>query len=187
MATSRENQGSVRDLSGKCLTVKASNSQESPLLAAGLHDVTVEGLAALVCFNETRRKMWARLASFLLLPASSERFAYAYLGGGFLSRKPNPHDIDVVLQTAMPYGPEAFEAISTFFVTGLRQIEEVYGVHLHFWMENAPDGVVDFRTFFQYERTDSNQVELDLAKGVARVDLRAPGNLASLRSYADSE
>jgi hypothetical protein len=184
MAIPPKNQSEGEAVSEGSLMAKKGIHPESPLLAAGLHDFTIEELASLVCFNEKRKKMWARLAAFLLMPASSDCFAYAYIGGGFLSRKSDPQDADLVLQTVLPYGSEAFEAISTFFVTGLRQIEEVYGVHLHFWMEKAPSGVTDFRTFFQYER--SELPELDPAKGVARIDMREPRNLASLRGYADS-
>ena len=184
MAIPHCNNSSLSDLSERSLVTEDGNHREASLLAAGLHDFTVKELASLVCFNEVRKKMWTRLATFLVLPASSACFAYAYIGGGFLSRKSTPHDVDVVLQTVLPYGPEAFLAISTFFVTGFERIKEDYGVHLHFWMEDAPPGVIDFRTFFQYER--SKLPEMDPAKGVARVDLREQGNLSSLRLYADA-
>jgi hypothetical protein len=158
-----------------------------PLLDPGVHDQIFAELKPLLCFNQRRKRMWAKLATFLLLPASSDSFEYAYLGGGFLSRKPEPEDIDVVLQTLLPYGPEAFEAISTFFVTGLAEIREVYGVHLHFWMENAPAGLVDFRAFFQYSRSKKDSMHLDPSKGVARINLRNGKNLENIRLISESE
>lgn len=155
------------------------------LLEPGVHDLTLEQLAPLVCFNQRRQRMWARLATFLLLPASSDSFAYAFLGGGFLSEKATPNDVDLVLQTAHPYGPEAFEAISNFFVMGLDEIKETYGVHLHFWMEEGPSGLIDFRAFFQYSRSKKDSMRLDPSKGVACIDLRDGSNLLTLRIFAD--
>jgi len=155
-------------------------------LPPGVHDCSLESLAAIVCFNEHRRKLWAQLANFLLWPSFSNDFAYAYIGGGYVSIKPIPRDVDLVLETELPYGPESFSAIAPFFVTGLDQIEDLFGVHLHFWMENAPTGFRDFRTFFQYQRPRSLQ-NFDPARGIVRLDLRDPRILSDLRRYVKNE
>lgn len=140
-------------------------------LAPGIHGATFEALRRLTCFNHRRMQMWGKLVAFLTLPSLKNDFAFAYFGGGFLSTKPEPADIDLVLQTADPYGADAFTAISRLFVIGLNEIETVYGIHLHFWMPDAPDGFCDFRAFFQYERDRQSTVKLDPTQGVARLSL----------------
>jgi hypothetical protein len=161
--------------------------QSSGRLPPGVYDFTLDGLAALTCFNPHRRKMWKQLINFLVLPSLVNDFSYAYVGGGFLSTNSHPDDIDLVLQTKRPYGPESFAVLSRFFATGLGQIQAVYGIHLHFWIENAPQGVCDFRIFFQYERPKAIKPSVDPACGVAKLDLTAPDLLESLRSYLRDE
>ena len=156
-------------------------------LPAGIHSSTLAGLYRILRFNEHRRKMWLQLSSFLIGPAIKSKFLAAYVGGGFVSNKPNPSDIDLVLETACPYGPEAFESVAPFFVTGLDKIEMMYGVHLQFWMRGAPPGLTDYRTFFQYNRPDNFTQILNRSRGIVRIDLTEPGTLDRLRRYIRGE
>ena len=156
-------------------------------LPVGIHAGTLPALYRIVRFNEHRRKMWLQLSSFLIEPVIKHKFTAVYIGGGFVSTKAHPSDIDVVLETASPYGPEAFEAVAPFFVTGLDKIETIYGVHLQFWMRGAPSGLSDYRTFFQYDRPSSFTPVLNRSHGVVRVDLTAADTLNRLRRYIRGE
>ncbi len=156
-------------------------------LPVGIHAATLAGLAALVRFNEHRRKMWLQLASFLIDPVVKRRFSAVFVGGGYVSTKPNPSDIDLVLETASPYGPEAFEAVAPFFVTGLDKIAMIYGVHLQFWMRGAPTGLADYLTFFQYDRPERFTHVLNRSRGIVRIELTANGTLDRLRRYIRGE
>ncbi len=98
--------------------------------------------------------MWNRFIAFLGWPIMTGNFSYAYLGGGYPTDSARPKDIDLILQSSEPYGPAAFLALERFFRVGLDTIEETYGIHLHFWLENAPPGVCDFKAFFQYCRPE---------------------------------
>ena len=153
----------------------------------GIHSSTLSGLYKVVRFNEHRRKMWLQLSSFLIEPVLRHRFTAAYIGGGFVSNKPDPSDIDLVLETANSYGPEAFEAVAPFFVTGLDKIEMIYGVHLQFWMRNAPSGLSDYRTFFQYDRPRNFTHILNRSRGIVRIDLTARDIINRLRRYIRGE
>ena len=156
-------------------------------LPVGIHSSTLSELYRTFRFNEHRRKMWLQLSSFLISPVLKSKFAAAYVGGGFFSEKPHPSDIDLVLETACPYGPEAFESVAPFFVTGLDKIEMIYGVHLQFWMRGAPPGLTDYRMFFQYERPDNLTPILNRSRGIVRIDLTEFGTLDRLRRYIRGE
>jgi hypothetical protein len=141
-------------------------------LVAGVHTYTLAELRPLVATTPYRRMMWSRFMAFLGLPILLGNFSYAYMGGGYPTETARPHDIDLVLQTREAYGPEAFHALERFFIFGLENIQEVYGIHLHFWMENAPPGICDFRAFFQYARPRLSH-EFD-QQGLVRIALLAP-------------
>jgi len=173
----------------KTVTVDArlSGFDESGNLPVGIHACSIEDLANLVRFNEHRRKMWRQLACFLSWPSLTQRFRHAFIGGGFISTKAAPSDIDVVLEAASPYGPEAFASVARFFAVGLERIEHLHGVHLQFWMQGAPSGLSDYRVFFQYDRTDDFSHVLNRSRGIVRVSLDEPDMLDNLRRYIRGE
>jgi hypothetical protein len=110
----------------------------------------------------------------LAWPICSGKFSHLYIDGGFISLKDHPRDIDIVLQTREPYGPAAFKAIEPFFVIGLDSIRETFTVHLHFWMENAPPGMIDFRSFFASNRRSHLHAAIMPETGLFRISLLEP-------------
>ena len=120
-------------------------------LPQGVHATTLEQIRDRFVINPRRTLLWERLQQFLgkIIPA---HFSQAYIDGGFITNKASPEDIDVILQTRAPYGPEAFDAVAPFYAEGIPAIFEKYSVHLHFSIEGSPSGVSDFRLFFQYIR-----------------------------------
>lgn len=156
-------------------------------LPPGIHSTTLGGLAGRVLFNRYRRRMWLQLSCFLIESVVMHKFGAAYIGGGFVSAKSEPSDIDLVLETASPYGPAAFESVAPFFVLGLDKIHLLYGVHLQFWMPGAPAGLTDYRAFFQYDRPDRFPRALSRARGIVRIDLADPAMPSRLRRYVRGE
>jgi len=154
-------------------------------LPVGIHDCSLDALARATRFNSHRRKLWSQLISFLAWPILSRRFSHAYIGGGFASNHAEPRDIDVVLETSKPFGAESMAAVERFFAIGLDQVETVYGVHLHFWMQNGPSGLTDYRAFFQYLRPTPPSINASC--GIARISLTAPSILGQLRSHLRGE
>ena len=121
-------------------------------LPEGVHDTTLDELKARFAINPKRVILWDRLQEFLDWAMETGNFSQAYIDGGFITNKPSPEDIDVILQTQVHYGPEAFAAMEPFFAMGIDEIYSKYSVHLHFWCEGFPGGLSDFRRFFQYLR-----------------------------------
>ena len=141
-------------------------------LPPGIHPCTLESLAAIVCFNPHRKRMWSQLLTFLVWPLNSGDFSYAYVAGEYVSAKHLPRSIDLVLETAMPYGPEAFEAITPFFWKGLEQIKQAHGIQLHFWIEDAPAEVFSSQTFRGAQpREHDHSQRLPSGQGIVRLDL----------------
>ena len=161
------------------------NLAESGLLNLGLHTCTLAELRPLLATNPHREKMWQKLISFISWPILTRKFSYIFISGGYISLNEAPDDIDVVLQTRESFGPYAFKALEPFFSIGLESIREVYSVHLHFWMENAPPGMTDFRSFFQYARPEKSAVRPFPKRGVIRIPLLVPDIREQLREQLD--
>jgi hypothetical protein len=143
-------------------------------LPEGIHDTTFDVLRERFVINPQRVALWERLEAFLKEALAYDTFSYVYIDGGFITGKAAPEDIDIILQTKVPYGAEAFKAMEPFFVEGLAAIYEKYSVHLHFWCEGFPGGLSDFRGFFQYLRPqDAAPLGLKegARKGIVRVQL----------------
>jgi hypothetical protein len=124
---------------------------EAGFIPEGVHEATLEAVRSLLVTSPKRAKMWGQLIEFLSWPISTGHYSYAYLGGGFISQKPEPEDIDLILHVRYPFSDKAFMAMEPFFAVGLDTILKSYSVHLHFWIDGFP-GDCDFRSFFQYFR-----------------------------------
>jgi hypothetical protein len=143
-------------------------------LPEGIHRTTLDELGQRFATNPVRVELFGKLKNFLEWAVSSRQFCLAYIDGGFITSKPHPEDIDVILQTHAPYGPAALTAMEPFFAQGLDSIFEIYSVHLHFWCEGFPGGMSDFRRFFQYLRPqDSAPLGLKegVRKGIVQIEL----------------
>ncbi len=145
---------------------------EDGRLRSGIHTYTLSQLRPLLATTPYRRAMWNRFIAFMGWPIMVEKFSHVYIGGKYPSEASRPQDIDLILQTLDPYGPGAFLALERFFRVGLDTIEKTYGVHLHFWMENAPAGVCDYKAFFQYSRP--KMAEALIEQGLICVSLTDP-------------
>lgn len=144
------------------------------LLPEGVHQCKLEDLEEPLATNPQRIKLWKRLNEFIDWARSTDQFSCAYIDGGFITDKVHPEDIDVILQTRVSYGPDAFIAMEPFFSEGMDAIFEKYSVHLHFWCEGFPGGMNDFRRFFQYLRPQDaapRGLKEGAKKGIVRIEL----------------
>lgn len=147
---------------------------ESGWLPAGIHDADWPEIGDAFATNPRRRELLGNMLDFLAWANRGECFRHAYLGGGFVSGKPVPGDVDLVLETAAPYGPDALNAMAPLMRHGVDRIFEQYGVHLHFWAEGFPAGIHDFRRFFQYVSPRDAGGDHDLrgaVKGIVKLPL----------------
>jgi hypothetical protein len=144
------------------------------LLPEGVHDCSLEDLPERIVTNPQRELLWKNLQAFLEWVRAMDQFSFAYIDGGFITDKIFPEDIDVILQTRVAYGPNAFLAMEPFFAEGFDKIFDKYSVHLHFWCEGFPGGVSDFRRFFQYLRPQDaapRGLKEGAKKGIVRISL----------------
>ena len=152
-------------------TPKCFSFTENGFLPPGIHELRLSELKPLVFTNEHRRWMWYRLIGFMAWPLFVRGFSHVYLAGSFLSTKEYPEDVDVILQTKDPYGTESFAVVERFFLVGLERIRDFYTVDVHFWMDGAPSGLADYRSFFQYGRPP-NPSPIDPARrGIVRLPI----------------
>ena len=93
-------------------------------LPEGVHATDFEQLRARFVFTPARQVLWVRFQSFLEWASSTEQFSAIYIDGGFITNKPHPEDIDVILETKVAYSTAAFTAMEPFFVTGIDKIYE---------------------------------------------------------------
>src|ERR1700733_2177592 len=112
----------------------SQNAQFPPLstsgyLPEGVHDTTLSAMEERFVINPLRRELWGRFQEFLTRAAATGSFSHAYIDGGFITNKAAPQDIDLILQTKVPYGPDAFKAMEPFFAEGLDKIHAKYSVH----------------------------------------------------------
>ena len=144
------------------------------LLPEGVHDCKLDDLREPLATNPQRELLLKRLQLFIEWARSTEQFSCAYIDGGFITDKIHPEDIDVILQTRVSYGSQAFVAMEPFFAEGMDVILQKYSVHLHFWCEGFPGGVSDFRCFFQYLRPQDaapRGLKEGARKGIVRIEL----------------
>jgi hypothetical protein len=157
-------------------------------LPEGVHDATLEAIRSHFVTSAKREKLWGQLTEFLTWPTSTGHFPNAYLGGGFISQKPDPQDIDLVLHVRYPFGDKAFMAIEPFFARGLDTILESYSVHLHFWVDGFP-GRYDFRSFFQYvtpREAMSHRLSPGARKGMVKLNLLVDSDPQSALGAAET-
>jgi hypothetical protein len=143
-------------------------------LPEGVHETTLAEMQERFVINPKRGELWGKFQQFLEWAVETESFSHAYVNGGFITSKANPEDVDLILETRAPYGPEAFQAMEPFFAKGIDTIYDKYSVHLHFWCEGFPGGLSDFRRFFQYLRPQDaapHGLKEDARKGIIRIKL----------------
>jgi hypothetical protein len=155
---------------------------EAGYLKAGVHNCSWATLQKLTLTNLHREMLGRKLVEFLRWPRLLGSFPQAYIGGGFISSRPFPQDIDLVLEMRHPFGPEAFTAMEPFFARGLDNILSTYSVHLHFWMEGSPTTILDYRSFFQYQRPQRTDCFTSTKKGIVRLSLLSEDFLVDFES-----
>jgi len=144
---------------------------ERGCLPEGIHDCPFGELQKRFAINPQRERLWEQFRMFTLWAVSTNKFSYIYVGGGYISSRSDPRDMDVILQTKEPFGPDSLRALEPFFSLGLNKISQVFSVHLHFYLHGFP-GAIDFRSFFQYLSPEETKRfdGMGNKKGIVRMD-----------------
>lgn len=139
------------------------------LLPPGIHDCTLAEIAGRFCFTERRKTLFDGLSQFLNVEWNPLGADFPLLiDGSFTRNKPNPDDIDVVMDlTSDPFCPAAIQAFG--FWVRHAEIKEAY--NLDVWPKH-PRVANDLVQFSQY-LGDKAGAELSLPpkhpKGLLRV------------------
>jgi hypothetical protein len=159
----------VRKLENRHATIEAENVS---VLPAGLHDLDLIKLQALICADPTCWGVWFRLLSFLGRPILDQRFSYAYVGGTFLPKDRSDRGLKVTLQPTEPYGPSGFEPLSEYFVSRQERIRTMYSIDLRFWVEGLPVDILCNEPLFLPHPPWINDEKQPVP--VARINLKDP-------------
>jgi hypothetical protein len=140
------------------------------LMPVGVYTCTLEEAGTEFCWNERRREIWDGLTRFLGWLSELGLVLPIYLDGSFVTDKPLPGDVDLVLDLTSATAAQQKEALFLFY----RQraaIKTEYDVD---FCPNLPGaGANDFGAFFQYVRAaEANQrnVGPDVRKGILRIE-----------------
>lgn len=142
---------------------------EHGLLPPGIHDCTMDEISGSLCFTDRRHFLFQRLKQFVQAEWTPLGLDCPLLiDGSFTRNKPNPDDIDVVMDlTLAPQSPATMGAIAIW----LRHAEIKEAYNLDVWPKH-PAFPEDLGEFFQY-LGDKAAAELRLPikhpKGILRI------------------
>lgn len=142
---------------------------EHGLLPPGIHDCTMDEINASLCFTARRNVLFQGLSQFLQIEWTPLGIACPLLiDGSFVRNKPNPDDIDIILDLEVL---AANHAVSIALNVRMRHDEIKAAYNLDVWTRH-PSLPVDISLFFQYTG-DKAAAELRLPikhpKGLLRV------------------
>lgn len=140
------------------------------LLPAGNHDCTCAEVAAAYAGNDARQLLWNKFEAFIAWVEQQPKPITVLLDGSFTGDKPNPADIDVVVDLSDADAAFSEHWLRVFF-TQRAWIKQEFSVD--FWVY-APGFPNDLRSFFQYVRPDealTRGMGVGETKGLLRVTI----------------
>ena len=148
-------------------------NDEKGILPPGTHDCSLkEAEKAFVSpfHNSKRKELWDSFLQFLEWVKQLGIFEYVYINGSFVTDKPNPDDIDVILE--LP-SPNAIGNIDQR-IFDQNYVCKTYKIHLFLYWKGIASPLKDFREFFQYLRPEEaalRNANPGDKKGILRVKL----------------
>jgi len=126
---------------------------EYGLLDEGIYECTTEQIAAQFVFTETRKTLWNNFCTFIERANHKRLFCAVYLDGSFVSNKPEPQDIDIVLEFCpMPFPNNVDWSELQKVALQRENIKDMYALDVAVAPMTQNDN--DFRSFFQYIRLE---------------------------------
>lgn len=141
---------------------------ESGLLPEGIHDCALNDVQA--CFgnfqeSDRRLQLWARLTRFLQEVRNCGLVRAVLLDGSFVTGKPNPNDIDLILVVPEDHDFAADLTPAEYSVVSKRRVFRRYGFDLLVAREHSEE-YRRYLAFFQQVRLEPN-----MRKGIIRLVL----------------
>lgn len=145
----------------------------SGLLPPGVHDCTIEEIRSAFVEHQSQRRsgLFAGMQRFLTLIKQIGCFEAAYIDGSFVTDKPEPFDVDVVLELPPP-SPAHVILLQINRVFDSEFVFREFGVHVWAYVRGLPQN--DFRAFFQYVRVEeagARGLPPETRKGILKLEL----------------
>lgn len=139
------------------------------LLPSGVWDCTLDEIQSVLAWNETRQRLYENLHKFL----TAEWYPLnnggpVYVDGSFVRGKPNPQDIDVVLDFSAIRGDEA---LARAILLRLRHddIKAQYGVDVWSYHPDLPQNIVEFFQYLGTKAAADLRMSSQHRKGILRL------------------
>jgi hypothetical protein len=143
---------------------------ESGILPAGIHDCTIQEAQQLLSSNDHRAKIWTGFQGFLNWAGQFPNLGAIYIDGSYVTDKPLPNDVDVVLDITTCVDAEQalwVQAWSDHHV----YVKQQFMVDFYTFVVGEGN---DFSAFFQYVRVEEalqRGISPATRKGILRVGL----------------
>lgn len=151
-----------------CVTMPIPPFNEYGLLPAGIHDCTNEEVQHFFCYNDIRNQIWVGFVNFLNWIANRPEPDSILVDGSFVTDKPTPNDVDVVIDLTSKSAADQVEWAQLH--AGHHNSAKV-DFNVDFYPFAVGQGH-DFSAFFQYLRMDEalrKGAPIDIRKGILRI------------------
>ncbi|WP_394353523.1 DUF6932 family protein [Brevundimonas huaxiensis] len=138
------------------------------LLPPGVHPCSLAEAAAALCTSEHRTNIWTGLEGFIGWAANLVGPTALYVDGSYVTDKPIPGDIDLVVDISGCDAPGQAQWLQAW-ADSHEHVKNTY--HVDFYPVVMGQGN-DFVAFFQYVRAEEalrRGIGLDVRKGILRV------------------
>lgn len=139
------------------------------ILPEGVHTCTLLEAQQNLCTNEGRSAIWNGLIDFLTWALQLPQPDAYLLDGSFVTDKPLPHDIDVVVDVSSCSEADRQKWFAAWFESH-QHAQDVYSVDFYPFVVGQGK---DFSAFFQYVRVEDallRGLEPNVRKGILRVE-----------------
>ena len=144
------------------------NFDEKGLLPPGIHDCSLDEIRerfGTYQGTDRRVELYAKLQAFLEEVRSTRLVVAVIVDGSFVTSKPNPEDIDLILVLSSDHDFSAKLRPFEYNVLSRRRVRRRYGFDLFVARENRPE-YNEYTEFFQQVRGQP-----EARKGIVRIQL----------------
>jgi len=136
----------------------------------GTHDCTLDEIAANLCHNEARQRLWDKFLEFHAWMLTQPVPPSILIDGSFSTDKTVPGDIDVVVDlTGADDATIGFWA--TQYFNRKQQIGQIYNLDFYIYFPGAPKDLRAFFTYVKVEEAIARGLQPEDRKGLLRVTL----------------
>lgn len=145
------------------------------ILPVGIHDCDLNEIEAVFVHNRRRREIWNGFQRFLDLVRPIIEIDLIYVDGGFVTDKPEPKDVDIVIE--YPDASTLIRLMNTHsFLADRDAVRDAYLVDVLPCLPQLPTGINDLRVYFQYVRPQDaleRGLPVGSKKGILRISIQA--------------